>query len=64
MNCTSQWTTTDLSSGVNSTSLAMQEIFASFNQKAPIALIPEGDDFTPSPLILVHKFKCSIYNNT
>ena len=61
MNCTSQWTTWDLSAGVNATSLAMQEIFASFNQKAPIALIPEGDDFTLNVLGVSTINKLNLY---
>ena len=42
----SSWTTTELAAGTNSTSLAMDEIFAAFNQVAPIALVPQGDPFT------------------
>ena len=45
MGCLS-WMTTELAASTTSTSLAMDEIFASFNQAAPIALVPQGDPFT------------------
>ena len=45
MGCTS-WMVKELGAGITSTSLAINEIFASFNQVAPIALVPQGDPFT------------------